>query len=198
MTSLLAALALVLDGARVVFLALAVACLVVCIIDWMARTRRISPFGALARWSRRVVDPLLAPIERRVVRSGGVPGAVPWWALAAVVVGGILVLTLLQFVVAQVAALAAAAQAGPRGLLVFAVATAFGILQLAILVRVIASWIPALSPQSPWVRWAFVLSEPVLGPLRRIIPPLGMVDITPIIAYFAVQLVGGAVVGMLR
>ena len=81
--------------------------------------------------------------------------------------------------------------------MVFLVAAAFAVLQLAIMVRVVASWIPALSPWSPWVRWAFVLSEPLLAPLRRLIPPIGgSIDITPIVAYFLVRIVGGFVVGV--
>ena len=179
------------------FLAAALVLGVVCLLDWLVRTRRISPFSGISRFMRRSVDPLLAPIERRVLSSGGTPGSVPLWALVAVVVAGIILLSLLQFVGAQVVALSVALDAGPREALAFAVAAAFAVLQLAIMVRVISSWIPALSPHSPWVRWAFVLSEPILAPLRRVIPPIGMIDISPIVAYFVVRLVGGWVVGAL-
>ena len=195
MATFLAAYGLAFVFLQRAFLVAAVVLALVCLLDWLARTRRISPFSAIARFMRRTVDPLFAPIERRVVRAGGVPGNVPWWALAAVVVLGIAVLSLLQFVGGELVAFAAATQQGPRGVLVFVVGAVFGILQLAIMVRVIASWIPSLSPYSPWVRWAFVLTEPILGPLRRVIPPLGMVDITPIAAYFLVRIVGGFVLG---
>jgi YggT family protein len=47
------------------------------------------------------------------------------------------------------------------------------------------------------VRWSFVLTEWLLAPLRRIIPPLGMIDITPIVAYFVIQLLGGAIVRLI-
>lgn len=180
-----------------VFLAAAVVLGVVCLLDWLVRTRRISPFSGIARFMRRSVDPLLAPIERRVLRSGGTPASAPLWGLVAVVVAGIVLLALLQFVGGQVVALGFALRGGPRATLVFLVAAAFAVLQLAIMVRVVASWIPAISPWSPWVRWAFVLSEPLLAPLRRLIPPIGgSIDITPIVAYFLVRIVGGFVVGM--
>ena len=184
-------LAIVLFVLQRVFLAAAFVMAVICLLDWMVRTRRISPFSAIARFMRRVVDPMFAPIERRVVRSGGTPGSVPLWALVGVVVVGILLLSLVQFVALQVIALGMAVQAGPRGTLQFVLGALVGILQLAILVRVIASWIPSLSPFSPWVRWAFVISEPILAPLRRLIPPIGMMDVTPIAAYFLVRIVGG-------
>jgi YggT family protein len=185
-------------GLRVAFLIAAAVLAVVCLLDWLARTRRLSPFGPVARFMRRVVDPLLEPVERRVLRAGGVPGNVPWWGLAVVVVAGIVVLSLLEFLGGQIVALGFAAKAGPRGILVFALAASFGILQIAIMVRVLASWIPSLSPYSPWIRWAFVISEPVLRPLRQIIPPIGMIDISPLIAYFLVGLLGGWVVSAVR
>ena len=180
-----------------VFLAAAVVLGIVCLLDWMVRTRRINPFSGVARFMRRTVDPLLAPVERRVLRSGGTPASAPLWALLAVVIAGILLLSLLQFVGGQIIGLAYAIRGGPRATLVFLVAAAFALLQLAIMVRVIASWIPSLSPYSPWVRWAYVLTEPILAPLRRLIPPIGgSIDITPIVAYFLVRIVGGFVVGL--
>ena len=72
----------------------------------------------------------------------------------------------------------------------------FGLLELAILVRVVVSWLP-VSQFSPWVRWAFVLSEPILRPLRRVIPTIGNIDITPIVAFFGLTILRGIVVGML-
>jgi len=70
---------------------------------------------------------------------------------------------------------------------VFLVRLTFGVLQLALLVVVVVSWLP-ISPYSPWVRWAFVLTEPILRPLRGIVPSLGAFDITPIVAYFVLQI----------
>lgn len=200
MNTAIAGFALVIRVLQLVFLGLAVVCLVLCVLDWLVRTRRINPFSAVARFTRRTIDPLLAPIERRVLRAGGVPSNAPWWALAAVVIGGILVLSLVQFVGGWAIGLAGALQSGPRGMLVFLVGAAFGVLQLAIMVRVLASWIPTLSPYSPWVRWAYVLSEPILAPLRRIVPPIGgSIDITPILAYFLIgYLLQPFVMGLLR
>lgn len=183
--------------ARVVFLASAVIATVVCIADWAVRTRRISPFSGIARFFRASIDPLLAPIERRVVRGGGIPSNAPWWALAAVVVIGILVIWLLGFVRGQVTTVAFAAGAGARGIVRLMVGWAFGLLQLALIVRVIASWVRG-SPSRWWVRWSYTLTEPLLRPLRRFIPPIGgMLDITPIVAYFILLLLSGLVLGAL-
>lgn len=181
---------------RVVLLYTAAALAVVFAVDWLVRTRRLSPFGGVARFFRSSVDPLLAPVERTVVRAGGSPASAPWWALVFVVVGGIIVLQLLEFVGGQLAGLGGAAGAGPGGILVFLASATVGLLQIALLVRVVSSWV-RVSPYSRWIRWAFLLTEWLLAPLRRVVPTIGMIDITPILAYYLIRIVGGALVRML-
>ena len=169
---------------------------VFCVIDWMVRTRKVNLFGALARFSRSKIDPILEPIERRVVRAGGNPSSAPLWALAAVVIGGILLVSVLNFIRAELLGLAFAVQAGPRGLFKLFVSWTFDFIRIAILVRVVSSWLP-ISPHSGWIRWAYAVSEPILRPLRQVIPAMGPIDITPIIAYFLIGFLQGAVLGML-
>jgi YggT family protein len=55
-------------------------------------------------------------------------------------------------------------------------------------VRVVSSWLP-ISPYSGWVRWSYALSEPILAPLRRVVPMMGGLDITPILAYFLLNII---------
>jgi YggT family protein len=195
-TSLLSAYAVGYSALRLLVFALAVAAGAACLASWLVRTRRVSPFSPVARFVRRTVDPLIAPMERRVVRAGGVPASAPWWMLVLVVVGGIVLLSLVQFVFGQVIGAAAAASAGSMGIVALVVSWTFGLLQIALLVRVLSSWVSG-SPHSPWLRWAFVLTEPILAPLRRIVPTLGMIDITPIIAYFLLRLLQGLILGAL-
>lgn len=57
----------------------------------------------------------------------------------------------------------------------------FYALNLAILIRVIVSWLN-VSPYNPLIGFIYQITDPIILPLRRIIPPLGMIDITPIIA----------------
>jgi len=176
-----------LAGLRTALFWSAVVLAVIFAVDWLVRTRRISPFNPVARFFRTSVDPLLAPVERRVVRAGGLPASAPWWALAAVVVGGIVLITLLGFLRGWIGSAVYAVSAGPRGVLVLLVSLTFGLLQAALLVRVLSSWF-RMSPYSAWIRWSFVLTEPILGPLRRVIPPFGMMDVTPIVAYFLLRI----------
>jgi YggT family protein len=160
---------------------------IVCLIDWLVRTRRINPFNPIARYMRSTVDPLMAPVERKIVRAGGLPTAAPWWTLVFAVVGSIVLLWFLGFVRSQLTMLAGAGMQGSSGILMLLIQWTFGILYLSILVRVVSSWV-RVSPYSPWVRWAFHLSEPILRPLRQIVPTLGPIDITPIVAYVLLRI----------
>jgi YggT family protein len=178
----------VLGVLRLALFALAVLLTIVCAVDWAVRTRRLSPFGPVARFFRSTVDPMIAPVERRVVRAGGLPSNAPWWALAAVVVGGIVLLTVLNFLGAQIYGVSIALSQGPRGIYFLLVSLLIWTLQIALLVRVISSW-ARISEYSRWVRWSFVLTEPILRPLRRVVPPIGMMDVTPIVAYLLIRYV---------
>lgn len=183
MNALLVDYGLLVHGVRVAVFAVAVLVGIVALVDWLARTRRISPFSGIARFFRRTVDPLMVPVERTVIRAGGQPAAAPWWTLVTVVVGGLLLIFLLEFVGGLLVQLSAGV-ATPRVLPVLFLSWAFKLLEFALLVRVIVSWLP-ISRFSRWVRWSFTLTEWLLAPLRRIIPPLGMIDITPFVAYLA-------------
>ncbi|HMJ18469.1 MAG TPA: YggT family protein [Gemmatimonadaceae bacterium] len=173
---------------KTVLLWIAVVFAAICALDWAVRTRKISPFNAIARFCRSTVDPLIAPIERKVVRAGGTPASAPLWALAAVVVGGILLLSFLDVVRTQVVLSMVAGQNGAAGVFHLLVSWTFWILKFALIVRVISSWLP-ISPYSGWIRWSYALSEPILAPLRRIVPNLGGLDITPILAYFLLNII---------
>ena len=186
----------ILGAVRFVVLVTAGIFAVFCLIDWLVRTRRLNLFGPLARFSRSRIDPVLEPIEQRVVRAGGNPASAPLWALAAVVVGGILLISLLDFLRAEIMGFAFAVQGGPRGIFKLLVAWTFDFLRIAILVRVVSSWLP-VSPSSPWIRWSYVVSEPILKPLRQVIPSIGPIDITPIVAYILIGVLQSAVLRLM-
>jgi len=186
----------VISVVRAALLSIAVVFGVICVLDWAVRTRKISPFNAVARFCRQTVDPFIAPIERRVVRAGGTPASAPLWALAAVVVGGILLLTVMDVIRLQVVKSIIASQEGSAGIFHLLVNWTFTILKAAIIVRVISSWLP-ISPYSIWVHWSYRLSEPILQPLRRIVPMLGGLDLTPIVAYLLLGLTESLLIRLL-
>jgi YggT family protein len=61
---------------------------------------------------------------------------------------------------------------------------------IVLLARVILSWFP-LQPGTPMASIASIiyqLTEPVMGPVRRIIPTIGMIDISPIVVFFGLRI----------
>lgn len=65
----------------------------------------------------------------------------------------------------------------------------FTILFWAIIARALLSWFP-VRPGNPFYSLAVILhqiTEPLLAPLRRVIPMIGMIDITPIVALLLLQ-----------
>jgi YggT family protein len=167
--------------------AAAVALAGVCAVDWFVRTRRIGPFSPVARFFRTSVEPLMLPVERRIVKAGGIPSHAPWWTLVVVVVGGIVVLSLIEFVRDQLAMLAFAASSGGSVLFTLIIHWAFALVRFALLWRVIASWVGG-NPFGKLWRWAFVITDPMIAPLRRVLPAVGPFDISPIVAYFILGL----------
>ena len=62
------------------------------------------------------------------------------------------------------------------------------ILLVAILVRVVLTWFP-VDPSNPIIRIIFEVTEPVLAPFRRVIPRIGMFDLSPIAAMLVIQVI---------
>jgi YggT family protein len=66
---------------------------------------------------------------------------------------------------------------------------------IVLLARVILSWFP-LQPGTPMASIASIiyqLTEPIMGPVRRIIPSIGMIDISPIVVFFGLRILQSAI-----
>lgn len=72
----------------------------------------------------------------------------------------------------------------------------FNVLTLAIFARVLLSWFP-MAAGNPIAQILFDVTEPILGPLRRIIPSFGMIDISPLVALFLLQMLRGVLLSSL-
>ena len=68
------------------------------------------------------------------------------------------------------------------------------LLAFAILARAVTSWLP-IDRTGPVVRALDAITDPVLDPLRRVIPTIGMIDITPMVAMIMLFAIGGALEG---
>ena len=160
------------------------------------QNRRLNPFGPEARFIRRLTDPLLKPIERRLLRSGLNPRHAPWWLVGITIFSGILLLTLVEWAAIQALVVRSAIRHGGRSVLYVVLDWTFGLLGLALLVRVVTSWV-SVSPRNVWMRPIVLATEWLLAPLRRILPAFGMLDFSPLVAWFLIQAVRAMVLPLL-
>lgn len=169
---------------------------VVALTHWAVRRRRIGPFGVWPRLVRRVSDPVLLPLERRVIRFGGSPQDAPLWLLGIVILGGLILLSLTNWILGMVGTLGTLAYATPRDWVRLLVGWGFSLVMLAIFVRVIASWF-GVSEFRSWMRPLVFLSDWIIRPIRRLLPPAGMIDFSPMVAWLVLWVARGFVLGML-
>ncbi len=65
-----------------------------------------------------------------------------------------------------------------------------------IFARIVMSWVKH-NPYNPLIRFIYDVTEPFLGFFRKIIPPIGVIDISPIAAFFALQLLNMLIIKIL-
>jgi YggT family protein len=188
---------IVLDTAvrTLVIVALAYAS-VVALTHWAVRTRRINPFGAWPRFVRQISDPVLLRLEKRIIAAGGSPQNAPLWLLGLVIAAGLILVSLTNWFIGILAGLSAAVNGGPRVWLRLGISAVFTILMAAILIRVIASWL-GIGPYRSWMRPVVALTSWLIDPIRRILPPMGMFDFSPMVAWLVLYVVRGFVLGMI-
>lgn len=80
--------------------------------------------------------------------------------------------------------------------MIFVISFIAQLLGLLVIVSVILSYI--LEPYHPVRRAVDAIVEPMLAPLRRVIPPLGMFDISPIVLLILIQLISNLLINLLR
>ena len=66
---------------------------------------------------------------------------------------------------------------------------------LLFLFRIVLTWYPQLSSENPLVALVVIPTEPLLGPTRKLIQPIGGVDVTPVIWVGLVSLLRELLVG---
>lgn len=81
----------------------------------------------------------------------------------------------------------------------------FYVYGLIVLAYIVSSLFLGLGGRVPYARWSDAIltflrdaSEPLLRPFRRVLPQLGPLDLSPIVALFVLQLVGRVVVSLIR
>lgn len=172
---------------RILVFAIFLTASVVAGTHWAVSHRHLSPFSPLARFGRRLGAPMIKPLETRLLRSGGNPSGAPYMLFWVALLGGLALLGIVEWLIGIVLSLMASASAGPRGIIFFVVNLLFSSLMLALFIRVIASWF-GVSPYSRPMRIVYGLTDWLIDPLRRVVPPFGMIDVTPLVAYLVLVL----------
>ena len=157
----------------------------------------LNPFGWMHRNVRRLSDPFVAPVRGALRGFGADPKFAPLVVILLVILLGFFILQLMSTILGTVAGIVFAIQTGAFiSVLGYILYGLISIYILLIFVRIIFSW-GMVSYTNRLMRFLVDTTEPLLGPLRRIIPPLGMMDISPIIAFFILWLFQAAIAGTL-
>lgn len=154
----------------------------------------VNPFSrwvlAVRRWTDRMVEPM-----RRTLAQFGVSYKIaPLLCLLIVLLLGYIVLGFLGSLRTTVVNVLAATQAhnnsAALGFLLYGLLAFYSAL---LILRIIVSW-GRVTFTSRWFRWLAKITDPILVPLQRRIPPIGMFDISPLVAFFIVWLLQQIVV----
>ena len=155
------------------------------LLQWV----RADFYNPLSQFIVRATQPVLAPMRSALPSVGGLD------------LGCVVLLVALQFAELWLITGILGHRVAIIALLVLAVAElvqlAVYIFLFSILIQVIMSWINPNS-YNPLLSVLYSLNAPLLAPARRIIPPMGGLDLSPIAVMVALQLVGILVVGPLR
>jgi YggT family protein len=177
--------------------AVIIAIILLMIFRMIANWADLNPFAWSSLTIRRLTDPFIFPVRRALVRFGIDPKYSPLVVILIVILLGWFVLQLVQTLATTVAGLFASIQRGAVGsALGFILYGLISIYILLIFVRIIFS-LAMVSYSNRLMRFLVNVTEPLLGPLRRIVPPVGAMDISPIVAFLILWLFQQAIVGTL-
>jgi len=156
----------------------------------------VNPFGRIAQMVRRLSDPMVDPVRRGLARGGLDPKIAPIGTILITILLGYFALELVRTFLTTIAGVITSLELGAVvslvGYLLFGLLAFYSLL---IFMRIIFSW--GASSVNRILRLLIKLTEPVLGPFRRIIPPLGMLDISPIVVLLLIHLFQRAIAGTL-
>jgi YggT family protein len=156
----------------------------------------LNPFGWVALNVRRTTDPMVNPVRRGLARAGLDPKLAPLLTVLITILLCYFAYSLSSKVLGTLDGIVISVRAGNIVCLVgFVLWGLLAIYALLIFIRIVFSW--GVSSVNSVMRFLLLLTEPVLAPFRRLIPPLGMFDISPIVVLLLLQLFEEAIKGTL-
>lgn len=163
--------------------------------NWLVRTQKISPFTGLGRFLRGASDPVIRPVETRVVSLGGLPSHAGWWLVVGTAIIGLLLIWVTGGVIGVLDDVRYAAEGGVVPVLRLLVSGAYDVLFLALVVRIVGSWIGAFR-YSRWARPAYLLTDWLVEPIRKVLPTYGGFDWSPLAAWLVLLVLRGILLGV--
>jgi len=177
--------------------AVIIAIILLMVFRMIANYAELNPFGWSSLTIRRLTDPFIAPARRALVRFGIDPKYSPLVVILLTILLGWFVLQLVQTLATTALGFFASIQKGAVGsALGFILYGLISVYILLIFVRMIFS-LATVSYSNRLMRFLVKTTEPLLGPLRRIVPTVGVMDISPIVAFLILWLFQQAIVGTL-
>jgi YggT family protein len=157
----------------------------------------INPFSRTVIFVRRLSDPLVNPVRRAILQLGFKPNIAPLFVVLIVILLGWLVLQLAGSILGTISGvIVSAREARFIALVGYVLYGLLDIYSLLIVIRIIFSW-GGLNYSNRVMRFLINATDPLLLPLRRMIPPLGMFDISPIVALLIIWMLKAAVRGVM-
>ncbi len=157
----------------------------------------MNPFSRPVLFVRRLTDPLVTPVRRVLMGFGISPNIAPLISLLLAILMAWFVMQLAETILNTAAGLLDGAQNGAIiALIGYALYGLLAVYSLLIFIRIIFSW-GGVGYGNRIMRFLINATDPLLIPLRRMIPPLGMFDISPIVAFIIIWLFQSAILGTL-
>jgi len=171
--------------------------IVLMIARLIADAMDLNPFAWTSRTIRRLTDSFVIPVRGGLRGFGVDTKFAPLVVILIVILLGWFVLQLVSTVASTLVGIIGSAQSGSVFRIIgFILSGLISIYILFIVIRIVFSW-SGLGYTNRLMRFLIDVTEPLLGPLRRIIPPLGWLDISPIVAILILTLFQQAVAGTL-
>jgi YggT family protein len=180
-----------------VIVAAIVAMIVLMVVRFILNYADLNPFSKPVIFVRRLTDPFLNPVRRALAGFGIQANGAPLVVILLTILLGYFVLMLAHSILNTAAGVLESTTGGKAGgfvaLLGYLLYGMLSLYSLLIVMRIIFSW-GRLSYVNRVMRFLINVTDPLLTPLRQVIPPLGMFDISPIVAFIIIWLFQAAIV----
>jgi YggT family protein len=156
----------------------------------------LNPFSRPVIMVRRWTDPMVNPVRRPLVQAGISPNVTPLVVILIAILVGYFASRFIGTLLFTVKGLINSVRfADPISLVGYVIFGVLAMYSLMIFARIIISW--GVGPHNRLLHFLIRFTEPVLGPFRRVIPPVGFIDISPIVVLFLLDLFQRAVAATL-